>query len=619
MSLWRMSGVAGATVPDGFILSTVFFERWFAHLAQQPCWDHMLECCRNYSASDHESADALHRACEATKEASRSLTLDASQQTSIEAALSSMRSSSQGAMRFVAVRSSSPEEDLAGMSFAGGYESVLGVHAAVEAVQAAVQTVFASCLDERVFIYKIQHDIADKTPRIAAVVQRQVASVVAGVAFSLDPLSNCYDWATINTNFGLGETVVGGQCSPDYYLVNKLTGKVLESSKGKKEKTAWLDEGGGVVERPGDAEAWTLSPAEVATVVEQLVALESFYGKAPRPPLPSPTPPSPPPSPPRPGHPVDTEFALDEQRRLVWLQARPVTTHLSLPPQLQTPAGAKEVLWLDIMQVVQGFTEPMSVCGLSFAHVLLAETAAPVALGLKLKHATIHNRPFIIHPESGLGLVNASFILNLIGFRRREAWASKLELMDFSCAKVVRELESPDITKSAIFVPLPLCLAWSNPGTLINAKLAAGDLDTAVRRAEDWLGGSWNLLRDLFRLFGHPIADRGAFQAKDRCSNTFEWFARDVNFPPTEAPLIASPPGIAQPAPIQVVVRCRSCSLRRGWRRAVFISSTCSKRSCHTSSRCFSAPSSPTLPTAGSPPAHCMACLRRRLPLCRRG
>ncbi|EOD11214.1 hypothetical protein EMIHUDRAFT_248064 [Emiliania huxleyi CCMP1516] len=38
------------------------------------------------------------------------------------------------------------------------------------------------------------------------------------------------------------------------------------------------------------------------------------------------------------GHPVDTEFALDEQRRLVWLQARPVTTHLSLPPQLQTPA-----------------------------------------------------------------------------------------------------------------------------------------------------------------------------------------------------------------------------------------------------------------------------------------
>jgi len=311
MSLWRMSGVAGATVPDGFILSTVFFERWFAHLAQQPCWDHMLECCRNYSASDHESADALHRACEATKEASRSLTLDASQQTSIEAALSSMRSSSQGAMRFVAVRSSSPEEDLAGMSFAGGYESVLGVRATVEAVQAAVQTVFASCLDERVFIYKIQHDIADKTPRIAAVVQRQVASVVAGVAFSLDPLSNCYDWATINTNFGLGETVVGGQCSPDYYLVNKLTGKVLESSKGKKETTAWLDEGGGVVERPGDAEAWTLSPAEVATVVEQLVALESFYGKAPRPPLPAPTPPSPPPSPPN--HQPDAHYSYRNQ------------------------------------------------------------------------------------------------------------------------------------------------------------------------------------------------------------------------------------------------------------------------------------------------------------------
>merc|ERR1719230_2197888 len=117
-------------------------------------------------------------------------------------------------------------------------------------MEAAIQRVFASCLDERVFIYKISHGIKDLTPRIATVVQRQVAASVAGVAFALDPISNCYDWATLNTNFGLGETVVSGQCSPDYYLVDKLTKATIKSELGKKETAVWLGEDGGVEEKP---------------------------------------------------------------------------------------------------------------------------------------------------------------------------------------------------------------------------------------------------------------------------------------------------------------------------------------------------------------------------------
>ena len=58
-----------------------------------------------------------------------------------------------------AVRSSSPEEDLEGASFAGGYETKLGITKTT--IELALKECFASMFDERVFIYK-QTQVLDK-------------------------------------------------------------------------------------------------------------------------------------------------------------------------------------------------------------------------------------------------------------------------------------------------------------------------------------------------------------------------------------------------------------------------------------------------------------------------
>lgn len=521
MSLWRMSGVPGVTVPNGFVLTTAFFEEWFRKLAAQPCWKAMLDACKRYSPDDQRSIESLHAACAASKEVSRRFELEEGQRQLVMDAMSSMATSAQGPTRFVAVRSSSPEEDLAGMSFAGGYETQLGVPAdQFQAVQQAVSRVFASCLDERVFVYKLSHGVADLTPKIAIVVQRQVAAQVAGVAFSLDPISNCYDWATINTNFGLGESVVSGQCSPDYYLVqkHKPCGAVLKSELGKKLMAMWLGEDGGVHEKAaGDSSSqWTLTADEVRTVTQQLLALENFYG-----------------------HPVDTEFALDERRQLMWLQARPVTTHFDLPQQVLTPTGSQEVIWLDVMQIVQGFTNRLSTTGLSFIRQLFAQGVLREVLGLKEERATMHNRPFIVVPESGIAYCNASFIMKLIGWKRKDSWCNMIELMDFSVAKTIRELDSFAPYDSANLVLLPLNLAINSPGMLCNLKNSARQQAEAVRRAQDAHAGIWGICRDLLRMRGHPCAEQGAFQVAARSSNTKEWFAGSVIFPPT-ADLVAA-------------------------------------------------------------------------------
>ena len=75
-----------------------------------------------------------------------------------------------------AVRSSSPEEDLASASFAGGYETRLGVRP--DDLDDAVRHCFASSLDERVLVYKKEHGFDVFSPRLAVVVQQQVDSEV---------------------------------------------------------------------------------------------------------------------------------------------------------------------------------------------------------------------------------------------------------------------------------------------------------------------------------------------------------------------------------------------------------------------------------------------------------
>ena len=62
------------------------------------------------------------KACDALKQASQELFLDDAQEQALSHALEPF-----GKDTLFAVRSSSPEEDLESSSFAGGYETVLGV------------------------------------------------------------------------------------------------------------------------------------------------------------------------------------------------------------------------------------------------------------------------------------------------------------------------------------------------------------------------------------------------------------------------------------------------------------------------------------------------------------
>lgn len=329
-SLMRMAE-AGLAVPPGLVLGVAFFAGWIAELQATSEWQAFLSA----------STSRLASACDALKARAAGLKLAAGQRQALAEPMQSFAPDS-----LFAVRSSSPEEDLEGASFAGAYETVLGVRA--DGLEDAIRRAFASCLDSRIVVYKQQHGFDARQPRIAVIVQQQIQAETAGVGFSLNPLSNDFDQAMISANWGLGESVVAGLASPDLYVLDKLGPRLLERRRGRKELAILPEPDGGTREAQNyRSREWTLSEAQALELAEMLSRLESLYQK-----------------------PIDIEWAF-AGGKLYLLQARPITSHMPLPAELLTLPGAPKRLYGDFTISIQGIFEPMSVLGTDFFRYLV--------------------------------------------------------------------------------------------------------------------------------------------------------------------------------------------------------------------------------------------------------
>jgi pyruvate,water dikinase len=109
----------------------------------------------------------------------------------------------------VAVRSSATAEDLPGHSFAGQYETILGVRSLEECLD-AVKRCWASLWTERAFEYRRRNGIDHQQVEMAVIVQQQIEPDAAGVAFSVDPVIGSRSRIVIESCRGLGEALVSG-------------------------------------------------------------------------------------------------------------------------------------------------------------------------------------------------------------------------------------------------------------------------------------------------------------------------------------------------------------------------------------------------------------------------
>ena len=327
---------AGLPVPSGAVLTTEFFGPWFDEIQASAAWAALADA----------TADKWATLCNELKGLCLALRLTAAQRQSLEDLRKNLAALGDDVL--FAVRSSSPEEDLASASFAGGYETRLGVRPAD--LDDAVRHCFASSLDERVLVYKKEHGFDVLSPRIAVVVQQQIDSEVAGVGFSLNPLTNDYDEAVIDANWGLGESVVAGLVSPDHFIVDKVGRQVVNKKLGAKQVSIWLAPDGGTIERKGHRSAeLTLSDAQLGELTDMMCRIEELYEK-----------------------PTDIEWAYAGDQLHV-LQARPLTTYVPLPPEMVTKPGERRRLYVDAA-LSKGLTinAPISPMGLDWMEGLIS-------------------------------------------------------------------------------------------------------------------------------------------------------------------------------------------------------------------------------------------------------
>ncbi|WP_333582582.1 phosphoenolpyruvate synthase [Methanoculleus bourgensis] len=203
----------------------------------------------------------------------------------------------------VAVRSSATAEDLPEASFAGQQETFLNVLGDDDLLD-AVQRCWASLYGARAIYYRAKQGFDDRGVNIAVVVQELIRSEKSGVMFTSHPVTG-EPLTIVEGSWGLGEAVVSGSVSPDNYVFDLRSERVVDRLIAEKEIMIVPEgENGTKVVKltPEQRTAPVLSDEEVARLATLGKIAEEHYGV-----------------------PQDVEWAIVGDEIFI-LQSRPITT-----------------------------------------------------------------------------------------------------------------------------------------------------------------------------------------------------------------------------------------------------------------------------------------------------
>ena len=225
----------------------------------------------------------------------------------------------------VAVRSSAIGEDSAEATFAGQQETYLWVRGA-DRVCDAVRDCWLSLYSPTAIAYRARLGDSGNSPAMGVTVQLMVDAEVSGVMFTCNPVSGDPSMVAINASWGLGLAVVGGEVTPDDFLVSKVTGEVVRQHIHQKGVEYVPDPSGGGAIRvavPGDrAQRACLEAPALVRLVEVAKRVERHFASR-----------------------LDVEWAIARggEAELFVVQTRPVTG-LPTKPDKAKPQSAMSLI-----------------------------------------------------------------------------------------------------------------------------------------------------------------------------------------------------------------------------------------------------------------------------------
>jgi pyruvate,water dikinase len=283
---------AGFPVPDGFCITTIAYRK---HVARPNLTQFLKEALGNLDRLQlQERAKVLNDIRQRIIEAPLSETLEAA----VADAYCLLRADR------VAVRSSATAEDLGEHSFAGQYDTYLGIASLQDCLQ-AIKKCWASVWTDRAYEYRRRNHIDHTQVEMAVIIQSLVCADTSGVVFTVDPATARRDMMTIESCFGLGDALVAGYVTPDRFTVDKANLKITSQTISEKRCQSVLDDRGAVQQRTIDgprAIAQSIDEPVVRKIAELAKAVEAEFGC-----------------------PQDIEWAI-RGADIYLLQSRPITT-----------------------------------------------------------------------------------------------------------------------------------------------------------------------------------------------------------------------------------------------------------------------------------------------------
>jgi len=190
------------------------------------------------------------------------------------------------------------------VSMPGQMETYLNIKGESEIIR-NVKKVWASAYTTRAIVFRLKNNMPMSYAPIGIAVIMMIDAKSAGVTLTVLPSAGDLDRTIVEGNFGLGESVVSGDITPDSFIINKIDMAIESRSVAEKTKMVVYGETGTTI---GDIpemlrKAPCLEDNEILEIVRIGKEVENYFG-----------------------FPQDMEWAVDKRfpfpENIFWVQAR---------------------------------------------------------------------------------------------------------------------------------------------------------------------------------------------------------------------------------------------------------------------------------------------------------
>lgn len=289
----------------------------------------------------------------------------------------------------IVIRSSAIGEDSKQHSFAGQFESYLGIKSESDALL-MIKKCWASAFSDRSLFYRSSNDIkfSGETVGMAVIFQEMIAGDRSGVMFTNDPSSNDSTKVVVNSVYGLGVGLVNDTIEADHYVIDKKSKKAVERRiVDKTNKLIYSSKSNSIREEPiskKEQNFSSLSDFELSQLTELGLKIEVFYNC-----------------------PQDIEWTI-KGRNFYILQSRPITT------TSKTPKGSINI-WdnSNIVESYGGLTLPLT---FTFARYVYHKVYVQFCEVLMIPQKNIQKMDYFL--ANMLGIFYGRIYYNLINWYR---------------------------------------------------------------------------------------------------------------------------------------------------------------------------------------------------------